>query len=267
VVEDDVSARAPGAPARRVILLGASNVTLGLSTVIATAQQAWGSPLDIMAAIGHGRSYGAASTVLGRTLPGIVQCGLWEDLSRRPPLPTAALVTDIGNDVIYGRRVEVILRWVQTCLERLQQVADRLVVTRLPLAVLQRTPDWRLRLLISLFFPSSRFDHAQALAKARVLDHELLACAARYRAHIVQPQCAWYTWDPIHIARASRPVAWQNYLASWCDGEFFSPARKSFSRWLATAQARPLRWKRFGVERHCEQPTVRLSDGTTLSLY
>ena len=267
MVEDNIPTDTTGHPSRRVILLGASNVTLGLSTVIATAQQAWGTPLEIMAAIGHGRSYGMTSSVLGRALPGIVQCGLWDDLHQRPPMPTAALVTDIGNDIMYGTDVHVILRWLRTCLERLHSVADRLVITRLPLASLGRAPDWKLRLLISLFFPSSRGDYRQALAKAHELDRELLAFAGRYHAYIVQPECAWYAWDPIHIARAFRPAAWQKYLACWSDGKNFSPARRSVRRWVTTVRARPLRWSFLGIDRQCKQPTARLPDGSTLSLY
>jgi hypothetical protein len=227
VVEGSAATVAPPQPTRRVILLGASNVTQGLSTIIATACQAWGGPLDILAAIGHGRSYGATSSVLGRTLPGILQCGLWEDLQQRPPLPTAALVTDIGNDLIYGRDVDVILRWLETCLERLHRVVDRLVITRLPLASIAQTPHWQKRLLISLIFPGSRIDPVQTLLKARELDRQLDAFASRYRAYVVQPDRAWYSWDPIHISRACRSAAWQKYLLCWSDGENFSPAQPS----------------------------------------
>ncbi len=119
-----------------------------------------------MAAIGHGRSYGVSSTVLGRTLPGIINCGLWEDLERRPPLPTAALVTDIGNDIVYGSDATVVLRWVETCVQRLADRVERLVVTRLPIDSLSATPAWRIHLLSSLIFPSSRVKPAEALAKA-----------------------------------------------------------------------------------------------------
>lgn len=63
-------------PTRRVVLLGASNIARSLSIVFDSARNAWGSPLDIVAATGHGRSYGMSSRVLGRTLPGILQSGL-----------------------------------------------------------------------------------------------------------------------------------------------------------------------------------------------
>ena len=266
MVEDNVSTHMAAEPVRRVILLGASNVTLGLSTVIATAQRAWGAPLDIMAAIGCGRSYGTSSTVLGRTLPGILQCGLWADLQRRPPLPTAALVTDIGNDIIYGRDLDMILRWVQTCLERLHGVADRLIVTRLPLASLGRAPDWRIRLLISLFFPSSRADYAQALAKAHVLDRQLLSFAGRYRAYVVRPQRAWYAWDPIHIAALFALLRGRIISLAGPTEELFLLHRILF----VAGSRRYERDRCVGnvvVWNVIVNSRLRLPDGTTLSLY
>ena len=62
--------------------LGASNLTLGFSTVLATARSEWGQDVEVLAAVGYGRSYGAPSTIAMRTLPGILQSGLWTDLAR-----------------------------------------------------------------------------------------------------------------------------------------------------------------------------------------
>ncbi len=254
-------------PARRVVLLGASNATIGLSTAVEAARMAWGTPLEIMAAIGHGRSYGASSTVLGRTLPGITDCGLWEELQRRPPLPTAALLTDIGNDIIYGHDVAVILQWLETCLQRLSGHVARLVVTRLPLDSVATTAPWKIRLLISLIFPSSRITPATALLRATELDAQLGQFAQRYGAYIVQPEPNWYRWDPIHISRASRRVAWRKYTMCWSHGQPLPLATVSFRRWLALQRARPLHWKWFARERHRVQPSVQLPDGTTISLF
>lgn len=254
-------------PLRRVVILGASNVTLGLSSLVACARVAWGSPLDILAAAGHGRSYGTTSTVLGRSLPAILQCGLWDELASRPPLPTAALLTDIGNDLIYGRDVPVILQWVEACLAKLQPVAERLVVTRLPLASLQRTAPWKLNLLISLIFPSSRIELTSALAQARELDAQLISFAGRFRAYVVQPDVDWYSWDPIHVTRARRGEAWQKYLSCWCDGEKNSSPRDSLRQWLTIVRARPQQWRSWGRSRQRQQPCVTFADGTRLSLF
>ena len=55
--------------------------------IVATLQSADSAPLEIFAADGHGRSYGMASRVLGRELPGILECRLWETLASRPAAP------------------------------------------------------------------------------------------------------------------------------------------------------------------------------------
>ena len=39
------------------------------------------------------------ASVLVRGLPGILRCGLWQAWRRRPQVPTATLVTDIGKDL------------------------------------------------------------------------------------------------------------------------------------------------------------------------
>jgi len=253
--------------ARRVVVLGASNVTLGLSSVVETARRAWGEPLDFMAAVGHGRSYGLSTTVLGRTLPGIVQCGLWEALNQRSQLPTAALVTDIGNDLIYGCDLGPLTRWLETCLQRLAPRVERLVITRLPIDAISRTAEWKLRLLTSLLFPSSRLHPTETLHRAMILDEQLLSYANRFGAYVVQPQEQWYGWDPIHVARRHRHCAWQSYMTWWTNGEPPEQARVSLQRWWSLQRARPLHWKRFGFARQCQQPTVQLTDGTSLSLF
>jgi len=64
-----------------------------------------------VAALGHGRSYGAHSKFVVRTLPGILQSGLWRHLESLSTVPTRALVTDIGNDILYGFSAEQTLAW------------------------------------------------------------------------------------------------------------------------------------------------------------
>src|SRR5207245_935521 len=74
----------------------------GFQTVIATARAAWGPDVEMLAALGHGRSYGAQSRLIVRTLPGILQSGLWRKLETLPVAPTRGLITDVGNDILYG---------------------------------------------------------------------------------------------------------------------------------------------------------------------
>jgi hypothetical protein len=96
----------------RVVALGASNLTRGFQTVVATARAAWELDVEVVAALGHGRSYGSSSRLVVRTLPGILESGLWRQLEWSPQVPTRALVTDVGNDILYGFSAPQILGWV-----------------------------------------------------------------------------------------------------------------------------------------------------------
>ena len=106
----------------RVVALGASNLTRGLHTVVSTARAAWGPGVEVLGALGHGRSYGVDSRLVVRTLPGILQSGLWSALESLPPAATRGLVTDVGNDILYGFTAPTILEWVEESVDRLQRV-------------------------------------------------------------------------------------------------------------------------------------------------
>lgn len=254
-------------PARRVVLLGASNLTRGISTVVETACGQWGRPLDVLAALGHGRSYGGPSTVLGRTLPGIVECGLWTALAERPRLPTSALVTDIGNDLFYGATPNEIAGWVETCLERLAAVAESIVMTRMPVCNLKRVRPWQYAVLRRLLFPSCRLSLEELSELAWQLDKLLAEVAARRGCRVIEPCSEWYGFDPIHIRLAHWSTAWRQVLDSGIGKPRCAPARPSPRRWLYLRRRLPERCWLFGRAYLRPQPCGRLADGTVISLY
>ena len=108
-------------PPARVVALGASNLTRGLPIVVSAARAGGGPDVEVLAALGLGRSYGMESRVLARTLPGILDSGLWKALAQRPRVPTRELVTDVGNDIVCGASPPRILQWVEESLVRLRR--------------------------------------------------------------------------------------------------------------------------------------------------
>ena len=127
----------------RVVLLGASNIALSFPSIVRRLAGGLPGPLEIFAAFGHGRSYCTWSRVLFRGLPGIDRCGLWADLERgRGRINrrrTVALLTDIGNDLIYGSASDVIERRIDAVPDDgWPRTEPELVITRLPLASIER---------------------------------------------------------------------------------------------------------------------------------
>jgi hypothetical protein len=255
-------------PTRRVIVLGASNVTRGFPALVATAGRLWSEPLDVLGAFGHGRSYGTRRALLWRELPGIVECGLWEALNARPPLPAAALLTDVGNDLLYDAPVADILDWVATCVERLAGTGARVLLTPLPLCNMNRLSPGRFLLFRSILFPGCRLTYATVLARAYDLDAGLRDLARRQSIPLVEHRPEWYGLDPIHIRRGALVPAWLAMLSAVPDaptraGTAGMPWRQ---RWHLRRLTPECRWL-FGREQRTPQPAGGLPDGTTVALY
>ena len=59
-------------------------------------------------AAGHGRGYGVNTRLAWRRLPAILTSGLWRALDRERVARPAALVTDVGNELLYGLGVTAV---------------------------------------------------------------------------------------------------------------------------------------------------------------
>jgi hypothetical protein len=245
----------------RVVAIGASNLTRGFQTVVSTARAAWGPDVEIIAALGHGRSYGAPSHFLVRRLPGILESGLWQQLERQPAVPTRALVTDVGNDIVYGVEADQILSWVDDVLARLSRVSNDLVLTDLPMDSIRRLSPWKFRAVRSVFFPSCRLAFDDVVATAERVNAGLADVARTRGARLVHLRPSWYGLDPIHIRPSEWRPAWQEILGVAC------PVRRSRFETLRLYALRPERRWLFGVEQRTPQAGARLRQGGRVWLY
>jgi hypothetical protein len=263
----------------RVVVLGASNVARGIATIVDVAREALGGPLDVVAAMGHGRSYGLTTSIPFRTLPGILESGLWQALPNRPPLPTWTVLTDIGNDLIYGCPPEQVTAWIDDAVQRLrsitsqhatqQESTQRLLLTGLPLASLQRLGPARFHAFRSALFPKSRLQLDVGRRYARELDDAVQQLAAQHGAEFFAPRGEWYGFDPIHIGVRVQRVAWREIFFTLTK-KIFSPAsalHSSWREWRRMMLVRPEQSTVFFRARRVAQPAVVLSDGTTISFY
>lgn len=268
------SAAQHNSPLTRVILLGASNATRGLPHLFETARALFDPAIDMLAAIGHGRSYGASSRALFRRLPGILDCDLWNALDRapqtRPARRTAALVTDIGNDIIYGRTPTQLLDWVNATLDRLETHCDSIAISALPIENIERIPLWHAKLVQYMTYPARDLPVERAIERARAVDLGVRRIADERRAVLIEPDVEWYRFDPIHIRAGRWPDAALAMLMPLdAEARRNPPAAAvspSLRNRLRLHTAMPQQFRIAGFRFRCRQP-VRTIAGSTLSLY
>jgi hypothetical protein len=239
-----------------------------MATAISTSRGVWNGPLEIFFAAGHGRCLSMASSVLGRRLPAVLDCGLWNALAAPTASRPAALVTDIGNDLLFGQPVERIAAAAAECVDRLLEAGCRVTVTGLPVCNLPRLSPLRFRFFKQLLFPSSSLTFAAAHEGARRLDERLQELAKQRQIPLISPQLEWYGIDPIHVRRRHWQAACDAFWAPWQgDSARRIAARQSFARELQLRLLRPAQRRLWGVEQSATQPAARWADGTTIALY
>jgi len=268
-VRGSVERSSAQAPRQRVVLLGASNLTRGISTVVETAQGLFGQPLEVLTALGHGRSYGIESRMLGRRLPGIIDCALWEVLAGVSNTPATALVTDVGNDILYEVEVPQIIAWIAEAINRLQSANARICMTLLPVSSIERLGTARFVFFRQLLFPRCRLSLSEVCRRAVRLHDELLKLGQSRGVSLVEHDVLWYGFDPIHIRQRHWRSAWPRILSVW-DGEALMKRelpRRSLTRWMYLRTRCPHQRRLFGIEQRRAQPSARLSDGTTVAFY
>ena len=260
----------PAAKRPIIVAIGASNLSRGLPRLVAAAR-ARGGPADVLVAAGHGRSYGANSRVAWRRLPSILKSGLWQALQRIEPAasarPVCAVVTDIGNDLLYGFSVDQTAGWVRECVARLADRGARVAVTALPLASVARAGPLRYRLLKTVYVPGCPLSLEQLRSAAGRLDEAVREIAAEHDATLIEQPGDWYGFDSIHVRRGRLDELWNAVADAWGLSEPPRPPRAGLVEWSRigrrAAEVRSLA----GVMRFTPQPVVHWPDGGTLSLY
>lgn len=256
-------------PKRRVVLLGASNLTRCFSHVWSIVNRPESAGREILVAMGHGRSYGQASRLFVRRLPGIVECDIWSTIAQNAALPTTALLTDIGNDVFYDVPLDRLLDWVEICLGRLFAAGAEVSMSLPPVCNLPTLSRGRFYAARCVLFPHCRMTYDQAINRVWELHEGLKTLGRRDRVRLIDPRRGWYGLDPIHFTRHGARQAWSELLAPLQPTETRGThaTLRQHHEDLRSARRRPQRRWLLGIEQTTRQPVGCFDNGTTLSIF
>lgn len=253
---------------KRIIILGASNVALGFPLIVNAIRNSLPHPVQLFAAHGHGRSFCDWSYVLHRGLPSILDCDLWTEMAHQSPADrTWGLVTDIGNDLLYGRSLDQTSQQIITAMQRLADAGAAMTFVRPPVERILRLSAWRYWVTKQVMFPGPTVPWKDMARMIQELDERVTAAAQPLGATIIKPNLSWYGVDPIHIRRSKRAGAWESILQTWPFAEkpvMDAPTYEFAGElWSRAPKLRTL-WKRPHTQ---SQPAWQGDNGSTLWLY
>jgi hypothetical protein len=251
----------------RLVVLGASNVAMGLRKIVKIARQELNGPVDFHFAYAHGRSYGFQSNIGWWTYPSILDCDLWTAIESDTPTRSFGLITDIGNDILYGAEPDQIANWVREVSHRLRDCCQHLAITQLPLESVRELDSVRFHVMKAILFPKCRMNLKEVLSRACRLNSLLNDISSDSRITSLKPKREWYGLDPIHFRHAEKERAWGNYIRNVTRHSKTQVETEKPEKLGVFRNVRPARWQSFGRQYRADQPTICMPDGSRLFRY
>ena len=249
-----------------VVLLGASNLSLGIRSIIQVLLCTTDKHLDLYLAAGHGRSYGVKSRVFGRTLPAIRKCGLWSRLEEeKADQEVHVLVSDVGNDLLYGHSPEKLVAWIEECLAKLKGWKTSITIVLPPVDSAERLSAWHYHTARFVLFPKHPpISFPEMKKRVRETTSRLGELANKKEALVVEQQRDWYGLDPIHIGRKYRTQVWKDIFSLW---PAFSGSEIQGRSELPKLFLKAAECEFLGIPRETKQPYFEASERLRLYLY
>ena len=195
-----------------VMLLGASNLSRGcfaLSRYMKACLHP--RPVEVLIASGPGRGYCVPGGLLNASYPPIFSSDIFEAAQNKleSGYRVVALVTDMGNDLMYGVPAESLIATIQQIFDRLQSMQAEVFYTTLPAAFEKRVhPIW-FYILRTLLLPFSRVSYEKAKAGIIEVNQFLKNSTAEHR-HWIPDMDSYLGYDEIHYGWLRAHNAWSH---------------------------------------------------------
>lgn len=232
--DPNLSARAPSengsseaeAP-HLCVLLGASNLARGYGALSHyLTRNLAPQPVRILAAMGPGRGYGCQGGMLNISYPPIVDSPLFQRARKQAESGSrvVALVTDIGNDLLYGMEPDRLIATVEDVFQRLLDLNARIFVTSLPVFFEQEVSPMVYYSIRTLLYPKSSVSQENAVSGVRRINLYLKE-SKDPRVHVVPPLDEYLGWDHVHYSLLRSTEVWNRVGGTLLSGWNMQPRR------------------------------------------
>ena len=192
------------------VLLGASNLARGYSALTRQISKNI-SASEFLNALGPGRGYCARGGLLNFTYSPIGECGVMKSAKvyAERGFRMAVLLTDIGNDIMYGVPESTLIESLDTLIEKSLKMNAEVFMTSIHVDVSKDMGKTSFKLLKSIFYPNSPVTFEQADSAVKKLNHYLVEKSLQNeRVHLVNGLGAFCGLDKIHYGLFKSHLAW-----------------------------------------------------------
>jgi len=192
------------------VLLGASNLARGYSALTRHISKNI-SASEFLNALGPGRGYCARGGLLNFTYSPIGECSVMKSAKvyAERGFRVTVLLTDIGNDIMYGVPESTLIEALDTLIEKSLKMNAEVFLTSIHVDVSNDMGKTSFKLLKSIFYPNSPVTFDQADSAVKKLNHYLAEKSLQNeRVHLVSGLGEFCGMDKIHYGLFKSHLAW-----------------------------------------------------------
>jgi hypothetical protein len=190
------------------LLLGASNLARANKGFVNYLERCLHPrPIHFLNALGPGRGYCVPGGILNIVYPPIGDCGILDAARIAKSSHVIALVTDIGNDIMYDIPAGQIIDKLDKLFGDLRRLDADILATIIPQFLENEMDAYQFRCLRTVFFPKSRVEMPAATAAVREINR-FLRSEADDRITLITGLEDFYWFDKIHFSPLKMHKAW-----------------------------------------------------------
>ena len=198
--------------------MGASNLARGYSALVNCLIHCLRPhPVEVLHAMGPGRGYCAKGGVFNVVYPPIGVSGILNAAGERAQnaRQVTALITDIGNDIMYNVPTVEIISCLRSLMQELDAMEAEVFVNPIPLVIEEDVSEFQFRILRAVFFPHSPVDYLGAADAVREING-FLQDAAGGCIHLLPSAKQFCGADKIHYSMLHSHEAWSRIVDAVC---------------------------------------------------
>jgi len=197
------------------IFLGASNLArslYGLKRCITRC--VFPRPVSFLHAMGPGRGYISQGGIFNAIYPPILYCDILKAAynKRKKNQQVIVLITDIGNDIMYGVSSEEIIEGLNLLFNRLNELEAKVFITSIPIDLKKDVSAFYFRILRCIFFPKSYVEQNQASEAIQTIN-DFIFQAFDKNITVINEMKKYCGIDKIHYSLFKSRAAW-SHIAS-----------------------------------------------------
>ena len=194
------------------IFLGASNLARSFHGLKDCIERCiFPRPASFFHAMGPGRGYLSRGGILNAVYSPILKCGILEAVrnKRVKDQPVIALITDIGNDIMYGVSSEKIINGLQYLVNALGEFKTNIFITSIPVDLENDISELRFHIIRQIFFPRSPIKYSQASNNITVINKFILQSSNK-KVTVINDMNQFCGIDKIHYSILKSQSAWSH---------------------------------------------------------